>query len=86
MFSAHDLDHDGKVGKEEFAQAAKKLGFEVGGDTDENSLKLDEMMGFFDADHNGQVELDEFKAFVTSATQDFGGAKKKPAMSHQPPS
>ena len=44
VFSAHDLDHDGKVGKEEFAQAAKKLGFEVGGDTDENSLKLDEMI------------------------------------------
>jgi Ca2+-binding EF-hand superfamily protein len=75
VFNAEDANHDGQVGKKEFEEAAKLLGFEVGENNEKNSIKLDEMMAFFDADHNGQISLAEFKDFVSDATKDFEAAE-----------
>jgi hypothetical protein len=65
IFEQFDVNKDGKISRDEFAEAAKKFNIKLEGSS------LDSFVESIDANKDGEISFDEFKYFVTFKTGAF---------------
>lgn len=67
LFREIDVDNSGEIGKEEFQQLLEKMGMEVSADW------IDDIMKPYDLDESGNIDLQEFIAFLGAQYDEVRG-------------